>query len=133
MFVKRLFDRHVAMRCLCVKNVGDAVRGVLTDSNLPLRLFDPIMEACGREPTPTAFGVSQAITLAAQRFSPEEGLQLEQAIIDGYLLTGDGNGGALKAGPHQDRVGRRVLRTRAECDPMDMEKDLGCRLQMRFE
>ena len=86
MFVKRLFDRHVAMRCLCVKNVGDAVRGVLTDSNLPLRLFDPIMEACGREPTPTAFGVSQAITLAAQRFSPEQRLELEQAA--GQYLQG---------------------------------------------
>ena len=62
-----------------VENVEDAVRGVLTESNLPLRLFDPIMEAYGKEPAPTVFGVSQAITLAAQRFSPEERLQLEQA------------------------------------------------------
>ena len=66
----------------------DAVRGVLTEPNLPLRLFDPIMEAYGREPVPTAFGVSQAITLAAQRFSPEERLQLEQAAGE-YLRNPD--------------------------------------------
>ena len=56
------------------------------DSNLPLRLFDPIMEAYGREPLPTAFGISQAITLAAQRFNPEERLELEQTA--GQCLGG---------------------------------------------
>jgi len=69
-----------------VENVEDAVRGVLSQSNLPLRLFDPIMEAYGREPTPTAFGVSQAIPLAAQRYSPEERLELERAAGE-YLRS----------------------------------------------
>lgn len=62
-----------------IDDVEAAVRGLLHESNLPLRMFDPIMDAYGREPMPTAFGISQAVTLAAQRFSPEERLQLEQA------------------------------------------------------
>ncbi|MCU0694576.1 MAG: hypothetical protein MUF54_24615 [Polyangiaceae bacterium] len=67
-----------------VADVEATVRGVLTQGNLPLRMLEPIMEAYGREPMPTAFGVSQAITRAAQRFSPEERLELEQAA-GGYL------------------------------------------------
>jgi len=64
---------------LRIENIEQAVRGVLTEGNLPLRMLGPIIDAYGREPMPTAFGVSQAITLAAQRFSPEERLQLEGA------------------------------------------------------
>jgi hypothetical protein len=69
-----------------IEDVDDAVRGVLTQGNLPLRMLDPIMEAYGREPVANAFGVSQAITLAAQRFSPEVRLELEQAA--GLYLRG---------------------------------------------
>lgn len=62
-----------------VVDIEAAVHGVLTQRNLPLRLLEPIMKAYEREPSATAFGLSQAMTLAAQRFSPEERLKLEQA------------------------------------------------------
>lgn len=60
-------------------DVEAAVRRVLQQAGLPLRMLPPIMEAYAREPAPTAFGVSQALTLAAQRFPAEERLELEQA------------------------------------------------------
>lgn len=62
-----------------IADVKATVRGVLQQANLPLRMLPPVMEAYGREPLPTAFGVSQALTLAAQRFPAEERFDLEQA------------------------------------------------------
>lgn len=62
-----------------VVDVEDVVRGVLQQAALPVRFLAPIVDAYNREPLPTAFGVSQAMTLAAQRFSPEERLELEAA------------------------------------------------------
>lgn len=62
-----------------VDDVPTAVTGLLQAAKLPARFHDPIMQAWEREPLNSAFGVSQAVTLAAQRFSPEERLELEQA------------------------------------------------------
>lgn len=69
-----------------VDDVEATVRGVLAAGGLPLRVLQPIMDAFQHEPSPTVFGISQALTLAAQRFSPEERLQLEQAAGQ-YLRT----------------------------------------------
>jgi len=67
-----------------IEEVPLAVTRLLQDARLPLRYHEPILKAWEQEPQPTAFGVSQAITLAAQRFSPEERLDLEQMAGD-YL------------------------------------------------
>lgn len=67
-----------------IHDVPNAVMSLLQTAKMPLRLHEPIMQAWEREPQPTAFGISQAITLAAQRFSPEERLELEDAAGD-YL------------------------------------------------
>lgn len=67
-----------------IPDVSNAVIGLLQQANLPMRYLDPIMVAYGREPKPTAFGVSQAVTLAAQKFSPEERLEFEQ-VAGRYL------------------------------------------------
>lgn len=62
-----------------VADVEAEVRAVLERAGLPQRLVAPVLEAHQEEPLTGAFGVSQAITRAAQRFSPEERLELEQA------------------------------------------------------
>lgn len=58
---------------------GIEIRNVLHRAGLPLRLAEPIVEAYLREPNPTAFGLSQAITLASQTMTPEVRFELEQA------------------------------------------------------
>jgi len=62
-----------------VENVEATVRAILDQARLPQRLVAPILQAHAVEPLPGAFGVSQAVTRAAQLFSPEERLELEQA------------------------------------------------------
>ncbi|HQP38749.1 MAG TPA: hypothetical protein PLI95_26370 [Polyangiaceae bacterium] len=62
-----------------VDAIEDEVRRILDHAGLPLRFLTPILEAHRAETLPGAFGVSQAITRAAQQFSPEERLELEQA------------------------------------------------------
>jgi plasmid stability protein len=67
-----------------VESVEAEVRSILDRAGLPQRYVAPILVAHEEEPLAGAFGVSQAITRAAQRFSPEERLELEQAA-GGYL------------------------------------------------
>jgi hypothetical protein len=62
-----------------VESVEAEVGGILRDHRLPARLLPQVMQAYGREPTPSAFGISQALTFAAQSLAPEERLELEQA------------------------------------------------------
>jgi hypothetical protein len=62
-----------------VSNVELEVRDVLREAKLPMRLVQPVMTAYAREPRPTRFGVSQALTLAAQALSPEQWFDLERA------------------------------------------------------
>ncbi len=49
------------------------------DHRIPLRLTAPVLDPWRREPSPTAFGVSQALTSASQRQSPELRFELERA------------------------------------------------------
>ncbi len=70
--------------------VGDVeleVRDVLREARLPLHLVSSVMSAYLREPSRTRFGVSQAVTLAAQRESPELRYDLERAA-GMYLAQG---------------------------------------------
>lgn len=62
-----------------VANVELEVRDVLREAKLPMRLLGSVMTAYAREPSPTRFGVSQALTLAAQGLSPEQRFDLERA------------------------------------------------------
>ena len=62
-----------------VTDVEGDVRGLLLAARLPVRLLPAVVAAYDQEPLPTAFGVSQAATLAAQGLAPEERLQLEGA------------------------------------------------------
>lgn len=55
------------------------IRNLLDHAGLPRRLTEPILDAYNREPHPTAFGLSQAITLASQTMTPEARFELEQA------------------------------------------------------
>lgn len=85
----RLAESGDVLRASTLRQLPDvqgAVRGLLQEAKLPLRFHEPIMDAWQLEPQPTAFGLSQAVTLAAQRFNPEERLQLEQAASD-FLRT----------------------------------------------
>lgn len=69
-----------------VQDIEGEIRKVLRQANLPQRFVQPVVEAYGREPISNAFGISQAITLAAQRFSPEDRLTLERAAGE-YLMA----------------------------------------------
>jgi len=60
-----------------VRDVETTVRDLLSDRGMPARLVAPIMAAYAREPSRTVFGVSQALTLAAQAVTVEEGHELE--------------------------------------------------------
>jgi hypothetical protein len=62
-----------------VDDVEAEVRRVLQNARLGVRLARPVLEAYSREPHPSRFGVSQALTLAAQSATPEVRLQLEEA------------------------------------------------------
>lgn len=62
-----------------VDDIEAEVRGLLREAVLPARLVGEIMMAYAREPHPSRFGVSQAITLAAQDQNPEVRFDLERA------------------------------------------------------
>lgn len=62
-----------------VTDVEGTVRVILDEAGLPRRHLPRIVAAYGREPHASAFGVSQAITLAAQELAPEERFELERA------------------------------------------------------
>jgi len=70
-----------------IDDVEAEVQRVLRNAKLPLRLACPILTAYGREPHASQFGVSQAITLAAQGESPELRLTLED-VAGRYLAAG---------------------------------------------
>ena len=56
-----------------VDDVEAEVRRVLQNARLGVRLTRPVMEAYSREPHPSRFGISQALTLAAQSTTPKSG------------------------------------------------------------
>jgi hypothetical protein len=62
-----------------ITNAEHAVRSFLDRFDLPARHLRPILDAFAHEPHLSAFGISQAVTLAAQQVSPEERLDLETA------------------------------------------------------
>lgn len=62
-----------------VPNVEEELKSVLKSARLPLRLLKSVMVAYAREPLANAFGVSQALTLAAQSVESEDRFELEQA------------------------------------------------------
>jgi hypothetical protein len=72
-------ERLLAADARPVADLDVEIRRVLDDAGLPQRYLPAITTAYQREPRPTAFGVSQAITLAAQGLTPEERLELEEA------------------------------------------------------
>jgi hypothetical protein len=55
------------------------IRDVLRQARLPLGLVSDIVEAYRKEPNQSRFGISQALTLAAQRVTPEVRHDLERA------------------------------------------------------
>ena len=67
-------------------SVPSVIEGILRREKLPLRLVPDILSAWDREPRRTAFGVSQAITLAAHDASPELRFELERAA-GAYLAS----------------------------------------------
>jgi hypothetical protein len=69
-----------------VDGIPSVVEGILREEKLPLRLMPDILSAWDREPRHTAFGVSQAITLAAHDASPEMRFELERAA-GAYLAS----------------------------------------------
>lgn len=73
-------------RTQLVSNVETELRSLLTTARLPLRLLPDLLAAYREEPEETAFGISQAATLAAQRFTPEERVALERAT-GSYLAS----------------------------------------------
>jgi hypothetical protein len=70
-----------------VDDIEAEIRRVLRDGKLSVRLVRPVLSAYAREPHASRFGVSQALTLAAQDETPEVRLQLEQ-IAGRYLAAG---------------------------------------------
>jgi hypothetical protein len=71
--------RLVAAEGHVVEDVEAEIRALLRTRALPQKLLPAILDAYRKEPRATAFGVSQALTLAAQGFAPEERLELEEA------------------------------------------------------
>jgi hypothetical protein len=70
--------QHATARTLA-RSVPIELRALLEGARLPRRLEAPILVAYEQEPEPTAFGLSQAMTLAAQALAPEDRLELERA------------------------------------------------------
>ncbi len=62
-----------------VDDVSIAIRQILEARRLPVKLLATILAAYDRERHASAFGVAQALTLAAQDMSPEVRLDLERA------------------------------------------------------
>lgn len=61
------------------------IHKILEAAHLPRRLTAPILTAYDAEPHQSAFGIVQAITLAAQTMTPETRVELEHAA-GRYLL-----------------------------------------------
>lgn len=61
-----------------VDGVEAEIRGVLREAHLLRRHERAVLSAYGREPHASAFGVAQAITLAAQDFAAEQRIELER-------------------------------------------------------
>lgn len=73
-----------------VDGVANTVREILRERRLPGKLVESIMRAYEREAHASAFGVSQAFTLAAQDLDPELRLELERAA-GAYLAQNASN------------------------------------------
>ncbi|MCC7540587.1 MAG: hypothetical protein IT379_30510 [Deltaproteobacteria bacterium] len=69
-----------------VQDVEATLTTILDDADLPRRHVAAITAAYAEEPMPTAFGVSQAITRAAQGMSPELRVELEHTA-GAYLAS----------------------------------------------
>jgi hypothetical protein len=76
----------VSAEAFAVDDVEATVRTILKDASLPLKLLPSILHAYRAEALPNAFGISQALTLAAQSLRPEERLELEEAAGQ-YLVA----------------------------------------------
>ena len=71
---RRLAD---ATRHALTESVPATFERLLHDAKLPARLLPGILAAYQQEPRENAFGVSQALTLAAQDVAPEMRIELE--------------------------------------------------------
>jgi len=70
-----------------IDDVDGEIRRVLREAHLLRRHERSVIAAYAREPHASAFGISQAITLAAQEFPAEQRFDLEQAA-GSYLSLG---------------------------------------------
>ncbi|MBF0503295.1 MAG: hypothetical protein HQM09_24450 [Candidatus Riflebacteria bacterium] len=83
--LSRVSERLLHAEAVPVSDVEETIRGILKDAHMPLRMVAPIMSAYSTASySKSAFGVSQAITLGAQEFIPEERILLED-VASGYL------------------------------------------------
>jgi hypothetical protein len=82
-----LLERSTGTR---VDSVHDEIERVLRDARLPLRHAPPILTAFQREPSPTAFAVTQAISAYARDQAPEDRELLERAAGSYVAALGDG-------------------------------------------
>jgi len=72
-----------------VISVEHEVRHALKAANLPVRLLASVLRAYQHEPHPSRYGIAEALTLAAQWSTPEEGLSMQQAASR-YLMAAPG-------------------------------------------
>lgn len=79
-------NRLLASRHRDVTDREAAFLEILKDAHLAKRHVPALEAAYNREPEPTAFGIVQAVTLAAQSFAPEPRYELERAAAN--YLTG---------------------------------------------
>jgi hypothetical protein len=83
--ITRGIDRLVSSEGRAVKDVEREVEVILQRRRLPSKLQRSVMQAYALAPIPSAFGVAQAMSLAAASFPPEERLDLE--LTAGTYLT----------------------------------------------
>ncbi|MFI5299338.1 MAG: hypothetical protein ACHREM_14685 [Polyangiales bacterium] len=86
-------DILLASRARRLDDVPLAVRRVLEAHHLPVKLVPAILAAYDREPHASAFGLTQALTLAAQSETPEIRVELERAAGE-YLAENNDNDAA---------------------------------------
>ncbi len=72
---RRLFES----RNQPVSDPTEELTCLLRDAHLPKRFLPELQTAYALEPEPTAFGISQAVTRASQKLSPEERFDLDRA------------------------------------------------------
>ena len=80
---RRLAD---ATRHALAESVPATFERLLQDAKLPARLLPGLLAAYQQEPRENAFGVSQALTLAAQDVAPEMRIELE-SLAGRYIAT----------------------------------------------